>query len=63
MPQNSMKNYFQVVSDYFPYKNGPINFVRSLYSSLDIGTNNLPTCTPLGTSLGPFGVPKFPKTA
>jgi hypothetical protein len=37
MPQNSIKNYFLFL-DYFSYKNGPIDLVRGLFSSLDIGT-------------------------
>jgi hypothetical protein len=43
MPQNSIKkNYFLVVSDYLSYQNGTIDLVWGLFSSLDIGTNNLP---------------------
>jgi hypothetical protein len=41
MPQNSIKNCFLVVLNYFSYKNGPIDLVRGFFSSLDIGTNNL----------------------
>ena len=63
MPQNSIKNHFLVVSDYFFYKNGPIDLVRGLYSSLDIGTNNLPTCMPLSTFLGPFGDAQMPQNS
>jgi hypothetical protein len=63
MPQNSIKNYFLVVSDYFSYKNGPINFVRELYSSLDIGINNLLTCMPSSTFLGPFGGAQMPQNS
>jgi hypothetical protein len=55
MPQNSIKTYFLVVLDYFSQKNGPIELVRGLFSSLDIGTKNLPTCKSLCTILGPFG--------
>ena len=63
MPQNSILNYFLVVSDYFFYKNGPIDLVRGLYSSLDIGTNNLPTCMPLNTLLVPFGGVQMPQNS
>jgi hypothetical protein len=55
MPQNSIKNYFLVVSDYFFYKNGPIDLVRGLFSNLDIGTYIPFTCGPLCTFLGPIG--------
>jgi hypothetical protein len=61
MPQNSRKNYFLVVSDYFSYHNGPIDLVRGLFSSLDIGINNLPTCWPLCTILGPFEGAQMPQ--
>jgi hypothetical protein len=54
-PKTAYKNYFLVVSDYFSYKNVPIDLDRGFFSSLDIGTNNLPTCRPLSTILGPFG--------
>jgi hypothetical protein len=54
MPQNSIKNYFLVVMDYFTYKNGSIGLVRGLFSSLDIGTYILSTCGPSGTFSGPF---------
>jgi hypothetical protein len=60
MPQNSIKNYFLVVSDYFSYKNGPIDLVRGLFSSLDIGTYIPPTCGPVCTFLGPFGGAQIP---
>jgi hypothetical protein len=63
MPQNRIKNYFLVVSDYFSYKNGPINLVRGLYSSLDIGTNNFPTCMPSSTFLGPFEGAQMPQNS
>jgi hypothetical protein len=63
MPQNSIKNSFLVVSDYFSYKNGPIDLVRGLYSSLDIATNNLPICTPFSTFWGPFGGAKMPQNS
>jgi hypothetical protein len=36
MLQNSIKNYFLVVSDYFFYQNGPIDLDRGLSSCLDI---------------------------
>jgi hypothetical protein len=61
MPQNSLKNYFLVVSDYFSYKNGPIDLVRGLFSSFDIGINNLLTCRPLCTILGPFWCAQMPQ--
>jgi hypothetical protein len=54
-PKTGCKNYFLVVPDYFPYKNGPINSVRGLFLSLDIGTYILPTAGLLSTFLGPFG--------
>jgi hypothetical protein len=57
MPQNSIKNYFLVVSDYFSYKN---DLVRGLFTSLDIGTNNLPTFRPLCTFFGLFGGAETP---
>jgi hypothetical protein len=63
MPQNSIKNYFLVVLDYFSYKNGPIDLVRGLYSSLNIGTNNLPTCMPSSTFLGLFGGAQMPQNS
>jgi hypothetical protein len=58
-PKTAYKDYFLVVSDYFSYKNGPNDLVRGLFSSLDIGTNNLPTCRPLCTFLDPFGGAQF----
>jgi hypothetical protein len=61
MPQNSIKNYFLVVSDYFFFKNGPIDLVWALFSSLDIGTNNLPNCRSLCTILVPFGGAQMPQ--
>jgi hypothetical protein len=39
MPQKCIKSYFLVVSDYFIYKNGPIDLIRGLFSNLDIGTH------------------------
>jgi hypothetical protein len=61
MTQNRIKNYFLVVSDYLSYKNGSIDLFRGSFSSLDIGKNNLPTCKPLSTILGPFGGAQMPK--
>jgi hypothetical protein len=61
MPQNSIKNYFRVVSYYFSYKNGPNNLVWGLFSSLDVRTYILPTCRPLCTFLGPFGGTQMPQ--
>jgi hypothetical protein len=63
MPQSRIKKYILVVPDHFPYKNGPIDLVRSLFSSQDIGTYIPPTCGPLSTFLVHLGVPKGPKTA
>jgi hypothetical protein len=63
MPQNSIKNYFLVVLDYFSYKNGSNDLVRDLFSSLDIRKYFPPTCGPSSTFLGYFGVPKCTKTA
>jgi hypothetical protein len=60
-PKQHKKNYFLVVLDYFSYKNGTIDLVWGLFSSLDIGTNNLPNCRPLGTILVPFGGAKMPQ--
>jgi hypothetical protein len=57
------KTKFLVVSDYFSYKNGLIDLVRGLFSSLDISTNNLPTCRPLHTFLGPFGGTQIPQNS
>jgi hypothetical protein len=62
-PKQDIKKYFLVVPDYFPYKNGPIDSVRGLFSSLDIGTYILPTYGSMSTFLGLFGVPECPKTA
>jgi hypothetical protein len=61
MPQNSIKNYFWVVSYYFSYKNGPNDLVRDLFSCLDIETYILPTCGPLHTFLGPFEGAQMPQ--
>jgi hypothetical protein len=61
MPQNRIKNYFLVVSDYFSYKNGSIDLVMGIFSSIDIRTYILPTCRPLNTFLGPFGGAQMPQ--
>jgi hypothetical protein len=61
MPQNSIKNYFLAVSDYFSYNIGPIDSVRGSFSNLDIGTNILFTCEPLCTFLGPIGEAQMPQ--
>jgi hypothetical protein len=59
IPQNCIKNNFLVVSDYFSYKNGPVDSVKGLFSSLDTGTYILPNWGPFCTFLGPFwGAPK-----
>jgi hypothetical protein len=64
MPQNSIKkDYFLVVLDHFSDKNGPIDLVRGLFSRQDIWPYIPATCGPLYTFLGPFWVPKCPKTA
>jgi hypothetical protein len=63
MTQNSLKSYFLVVSDYFSYKNGPIDFVRSLFLNLDIGIYIPPTCGPLSTFLGPIGGAQMPQNS
>jgi hypothetical protein len=49
-----------VIMDYFSYKNGPIDLVRGLFSSLDIGTYIPPTCRPLSTFMGSFGGAQMP---
>jgi hypothetical protein len=63
MPQNSLKNCFLIVSDYFSYKNRPIDLVRGLFSSLDIGTYIQYTCEPLCTFLGPIGDAQMPQNS
>jgi hypothetical protein len=63
MPQNSIKCYFLVVSDYFSYKNRPIDLVRDLFLSLDIVSFIPPTCGPLSTFLGPIGGAQVPQTS
>jgi hypothetical protein len=60
IPQNSIKSYFLVVLDYFSYNNEPIDSVRGLFTSLDIGTYMSSTCGPLGTLFGPFGGAQMP---
>jgi hypothetical protein len=61
MLQSSIKNYFLIVSDYFSYKIGPIDLVKGLFSSLDIGTYILPTRGPLCTFWGIREPPNGPK--
>jgi hypothetical protein len=61
MPQNSIKNYFLAVSDYFFYNIGPIDLIRGSFSNLDIGTNILFICEPLSTFLGPIGGAQMPQ--
>jgi hypothetical protein len=46
-PKQHRKSYFLVVLDYFSYKNGPIDLVRSLFSSQDIWPCIPPTWGPL----------------
>jgi hypothetical protein len=58
-----MKNYFLVVLDYFSYKNGPIDLVRGLFSSLDIGTCILHICRPLCTYLVQLGHAQMPQNS
>jgi hypothetical protein len=61
MPQNSIRNYFLVVSDYFSYNIGPIDLVRGSFSNLEIGTNILFTCEPLSNFLGPIRGAQMPQ--
>jgi hypothetical protein len=63
MPQNSIKKCFLVVLDYFSLKNGPKDFVRGLFSSLDLVTYIPPTCGLLSTFLGPFWGAQMPQTS
>jgi hypothetical protein len=62
MPENSIKNYFRVLY-YFSYKNGPIDLVRGLFSSLDVGTYIPPACRPLSTFLSLFGGAQMPQNS
>jgi hypothetical protein len=62
-PKQHKKNYFLVVLDYFSYKNGPIDLVRGLFSSLDIGLCIPPSWGPLKTFLGPFGGAQMPQNS
>jgi hypothetical protein len=55
MPQNSTKNLFSVAPDDFFLKNGLIDMVRGLFSSLNIGTYILPTYGSLCNFFSPFG--------
>jgi hypothetical protein len=52
-----------VVSDYFSYKNGPVDLVRGLFSSLNIGKTSLPTCRPLSFFFGPFWGAQMPQNS
>jgi hypothetical protein len=61
MSQNSIKNFFLVVLDYFFYKNGLDDLARGLFSSLDIGTYILSTFGPLCTFLSPFEGAQMPQ--
>jgi hypothetical protein len=64
MPQNSIKkNYFLVVSDYFSYKNGPIDLGGGLFSSLDIETYISPTWGPLSNLLGRLEGAQIPQNS
>jgi hypothetical protein len=64
MPKNRIKkSIFWFVVDHFSYKNGPIDLVRSLFSSLDIGIFFPPTCRPLSTYMGPFGGAHMPQNS
>jgi hypothetical protein len=56
-----MKYYFLVVSDYFSYKNGPLDLVMGLFLNLDIGTYIPPTCESMYTFLGPFRGAQMPQ--
>ena len=57
----ALKINFLLVSDYLSYKIGPIDLVRGLLSSSDIGTYILPTSGPLYSFLGPSRCPIAPK--
>jgi hypothetical protein len=63
MPQTAKRNYFLVVLDNFSHTKGLIDFVRGLFSSLDIGTYIPLTCGPFCTFLGPFGGAKMPQSS
>jgi hypothetical protein len=57
MPQHGTKTYFLVVPDHFFLK----DMVSGLFSSLNIGTYNLPTCRPFGPLLDQFGGAQIPQ--
>jgi hypothetical protein len=57
------KSYFLVAPDHFFLKNGLIDMVRGLFSSLNIGTYILSTCGPMFTFLGPFGGTQMPQNS
>jgi hypothetical protein len=60
-PKTAQKTYFLVPPDHYFLKNGLIDMLRGLFSSLNIGTYILPTCKPLCTFLGPFGGAQMPQ--
>jgi hypothetical protein len=62
-PKTAQKTYFLVALDNFFLKNGLIDMVRGLFSSLNIETYILPTCGPLCNFLSPFGVAQIPQNS
>jgi hypothetical protein len=60
MSQNSIKNFFWVVLDFFSNKNGPHDLVWGLFSSIDIGTYIATTCWLSSTFLCPFRGAQMP---
>jgi hypothetical protein len=62
-PKQHGKSYFLVVLDYFSSKNGPIDLVRSSFSSQDIGLYISSTCGPLCTFLGPLRGTQMPQNS
>jgi hypothetical protein len=62
-PKTAQKTYFLAAPDNFFLKNGLIDMVRGLFSSLNIGTYILPTCGPLFNFLGPFGRAQMPQNS
>jgi hypothetical protein len=63
MPKNSIKKTFSGCFGPFLLEEGPNNLVRGLFSRLDIGPYILPTCGPLHTFLGSFGVAQKAKNS
>jgi hypothetical protein len=62
-PKTAQKTCFLVAPDDFFLKNGFIDMVRGLCSSLNIGTYILPTCGPLCYFLGLFGGAQIPQNS